>query len=109
MALELTKTYKGHSYKYWKIILHVRNLKKGTTSAIMTPYKDRATRLADINNNIEAMQRSFIFNSLINTRAGLYTEIKKSKLATMDDVLSGQAANVDDEMNDFKNASDVLE
>ena len=108
MALELTKNVKGYDYSYWRIRQLRLNFDRGITRVLLALYKDRSTRLENIQSDVRDEQKAFVFNELL-TRADAYAKIKESKIADKTDVLQGLAEKEGEEMNEFANAKDIIE
>lgn len=75
MALKLTQDFKGISVNYWKITQVIEDYRLNSTKVILSLYKDKATRTANIGNILQ--QREFIFDGIESDRAVLYGKIKE--------------------------------
>lgn len=61
MGLIKTVEWKGLNVEYWIIFRHHYDKINDRVSVWITPYKNKATRVLDINNNIKELNKMYDF------------------------------------------------
>ena len=82
MALRKTKTYKGQSYEYWGWVEYAQKKVENVTLFAMGAFKDKATREADIANEMTDLREIRQYGGLL-TLEQCYERFKASNAHTL--------------------------
>lgn len=80
MALKKQRIYKGQSYEYWGWVVYGQNKVDNTTTFAMGAFKDKATREADVTNEMTDLREVRVYAGLL-TLEQCYLAFKRSNAA----------------------------